>query len=109
MTCSARAQIVGLVLCACLCLCSCSEHLPDRAPTYPVTGQIYVDGQPAAGLQVECHSVSGMDSAAPTVSATTTDPDGKFAISTYLSGDGVPEGEYRLTFVWRKLSLISRS
>ena len=38
-----------------------------------------------------------------------TDVEGKFAISTYQSGDGLPEGEYALTFMWGQLNLISKS
>jgi hypothetical protein len=60
-------------------------------------------------LQVTCHDVKGIDTADPTVSAALTDQDGKFAVSTYQSGDGVPEGEYVLTFVWGKFDLISKS
>jgi hypothetical protein len=38
-----------------------------------------------------------------------TGPDGKFAISTYQSADGVPAGEYLLTFVWGRFDMISKS
>ena len=33
----------------------------------------------------------------------------KFQISTYETGDGVPEGEYRLTFQAGQMNLVSRS
>jgi hypothetical protein len=32
------------------------------------------------------------------------DKEGKFAISTYLSGDGAPTGSYTVTIEWRELS-----
>jgi len=103
---SKRAAAVAVV---CLLLSSCGEKLPERKETFPVTGEVYVDGQPAAQLQVTCHDVKGIDTAAPTVSSALTGPDGKFAISTYLSADGVPAGEYLLTFVWGRFDMLSKS
>jgi hypothetical protein len=93
----------------CLGLCGCAEDLPDRKPTFPLTGQVLVDGRPAAQLFLACHDVKGVDPVQPTVSSAITDQDGKFAVSTYQSGDGVPAGEYVLTFVWGKLDLITKS
>jgi len=60
-------------------------------------------------LQVACHDVKGIDTAAPTVSSAMTGPDGKFAISTYQSADGVPAGDYVLTFTWGTFNMISKS
>ncbi len=89
----------------CLLLCSCGEEGPPRKETYPVTGEVYVDGQPAANLAVRCIDVNGMDKEDPTFSSAFTDESGKFEIATYESGDGVPEGEYVLTFEWGKWQL----
>jgi hypothetical protein len=83
---------------------SCSKEQPYRKPTFPVRGRVTVDGAaPGAPIQVECHNVQGMDSQHPTISQTDTKPDGSFEIATYESGDGVPEGEYVLTFAWQEL------
>jgi hypothetical protein len=68
---------------------------------------VYVDGQPADGLAVTCHSVAGLDKESPTLSSAFTGKDGKFEISTYESADGVPAGDYVLTFVWGKWNTIS--
>jgi len=106
---SAFKKRMVCVAAVCLLSCSCGEKTPNRKPTFPVTGEVYVDGQPAAQLQVTCHDVKGIDTADPTVSAALTDQHGKFAVSTYQSGDGVPEGEYVLTCVWGKFDLISKS
>jgi hypothetical protein len=43
------------------------------------------------------------------VSQTETKPDGSFEIATYESGDGVPEGDYVLTFSWQAFNLLSNS
>ncbi len=103
------AKRLAVLSAICLFLCSCSDGPPDGKETFPVTGEVYVDGHPVAQLQVTCHDVNGLDTEEPTLSSTQTDVEGKFAISTYKSGDGVPEGEYVLTFMWGKLNLISKS
>lgn len=72
----------------------------DRKPTYPVTGVVIVDGQPAEAVRITLNDVKGMDPNQPTFSETFSDKDGKFSVSTYEKGDGVPEGEYTLTFYW---------
>ena len=89
--------------------CSCNEPQENRKETFPVTGEVYVDGSPAAQLQVTCHDVNGLDKEQPTMSSAFTNDEGKFEISTYASADGVPEGEYVLTFVWGKMNMVSMS
>lgn len=93
----------------CLFLCSCGPEGQPRKETYPVKGEVYVDGQPADQLAVRCIDVNGIDKESPTLSSAFTDENGKFEIATYESADGVPEGEYVLTFEWGKWDLISRS
>ena len=92
-----------------LFVCSCSEEKLNRKATYPITGEVHVDGQPAADLAVTFHNVNGMDTAEPTLTATRTDENGKFSASTYDAGDGAPEGEYSVTFEWNKLNTVSMS
>jgi 5-hydroxyisourate hydrolase-like protein (transthyretin family) len=78
----------------------CSREPMNRKETYPVTGVVTVDGQPAAGLKVELHDVKGIDAQNPSFSSTFTDEQGRYSLSTYEQGDGVPEGEYKVTFFW---------
>lgn len=83
---------------------------PYRKPTIPVTGVIQIDGQtPQSPVKVVAHPIDGMDQEHPSVSHCMTDDGGKFAFSTYVSGDGIPQGEYRLTFQAGQLNLVSRS
>jgi len=93
----------------CLLLCSCAEEGPVRKETYPVTGEVYVDGQPAADVAVTCNDVKGLDTEMPTTSSGVTDQNGRFQISTYESSDGVPPGEYTLTFMWGQRNLMTMS
>ena len=81
-----------------------------RKATSPATGTVTVDGlPPGTGVQIQCHPMAAADTDHPSVSATETDPAGKFAISTYESGDGLPAGEYTLTFTWQEFNVMSRS
>ena len=93
---------VAMATTCCLLLCSCGKDGAFPKRTYPVTGEIHVDGQPAAELQVYCHNADGIDAEYPTLSSAVTDENGKFEISTFESADGVPEGEYVLTFEWKE-------
>ena len=89
----------------CLLFSSCAQQEePFRKETSPATGIVHVDGKPAAVLQIMCHDVKGMDTEHPSVSAGMTDQEGKFTISTYESGDGMPPGDYVLTFLWGEMN-----
>ena len=88
----------------------CGGEEPFRKTTIPAKGKVTVDGKaPGSGIQIQCHSVAGLDTEHPTFSATETDADGNFSIATYTSGDGLPAGEYVLTFSWQDFNVISRS
>jgi len=91
----------------CVFFCSCGDAHPEREETYPVAGEVYVDGNPAAGLQVTCHSVEGLDTEMGWVCQGMTNEEGKFEINTYEAGDGVPEGDYVVTFLWGKTNFAS--
>lgn len=88
-------------------LAGCKKEQGFRKETIPVTGQIFVDGKPAANLKVDLHDEKGFDKDQPTQSTGMTDADGKFAISTYENGDGAPEGDYALTFMWGDINMLS--
>lgn len=106
MSLSQARAIAAIVVVLC---CGCSKKANYGVETYPVVGVVYVDGNPAAKLTVRLHASAGMDSAAPSVSATTTKDDGSFAVSTFEEGDGVPAGEYVATFTWGEYNMVTRS
>lgn len=98
--------------------CAKKETGPPRIKTYPVSGKIHIDGAPPAkdpkkeyesGIQVSCFPVSTQDPNFPTSTSAEASLDGEFKLSTYETGDGVPEGEYALTFAWQQFNLMSRS
>lgn len=69
----------------------------------PVKGVVQVDGQPANALQVTMHPLNP-DPSNPTISTALCGADGAFAVSTYESGDGAPDGDYVLTFLWGSIN-----
>ena len=68
-----------------------------------VTGVLLVDGKPTEGIQITLNNSAGIDEKQPTMSQTFSGQEGKFSLSTYEQGDGVPEGEYALTFFWGQI------
>eukprot|EP00913_Durusdinium_trenchii_P035347 g33077.t1 len=82
------------------------QPMPKKA--FITAEEVYVDGKaPDSPIAVKCHPVAGIDKADPTVSSAFTEDEGKFSISTYEKGDGIPPGEYILTFYWGKRNVIS--
>ena len=95
--------VVALAFCQ-----GCGEKMPDgpRVPTFPVVGQILVDGKPPDYLAVTLEPQFEKPQVIPG-SGAYTDKDGKFAISTFETGDGAPAGTYKLTFMWGQINLLN--
>lgn len=95
-------RIRGFCLLLPLVLVGCeNQRGPERVPTVPVHGQVLVDGQPAENVRVTFHALSqplGTASVYTSVPKDITDKKGRFALSTYVQGDGVVEGSYLITF-----------
>ena len=72
-----------------------------------LTGVLVVDGKPTEGIQITLTDLAGLDVKKPTISQTFSGKEGKFSLSTYEEGDGVPQGEYALTFFWGELNPLS--
>ncbi len=98
------AIFVGLILAGCS-----SGELPGgpRLETTPVSGIIHVDGAPAEFIEVECHPAPDSTGIKYPI-LTTTDKDGMFVLTTYESSDGLPEGNYTLTFKWLEPALVAK-
>lgn len=104
-------RIVGglcLGVCVCVVAVGCGKKGPPRKETFPVKGTLLIDGKPVGNVAVRCVSVQKLDATTPP-SSTFTREDGTFEIATYEKADGVPEGEYVLTFQWGEMNLITRT
>ena len=85
---------------ACLALAALSAGCgPGQKPVVPVRGEVLVDGRPAVHALVTFHPVTtdGRTTVQPIGSV---DDSGHFTLTSYASGDGAPEGEYRVTVAW---------
>jgi hypothetical protein len=90
----------GHVLFALLCLLQLVAGCGSgQIPTYPVKGQILVNGEPAKGVHVTFRP-RGDGENAPYFPSGQTDDDGYFVLSTFTTGDGSPAGEYDVTLFW---------
>ena len=96
---SPRRLLPFLAVLALVALCpACSSN---RKPVNKVRGQVLVDGRPAAQAQVLLHPTgSAADELRP---AGKTDEQGYFTLTSYVNGDGAPEGDYAVTVTWFRI------
>lgn len=106
---NSRVFALALIGAACVGLCSCEgERKPQglvQVPVFPVKGEVFLNGAPADGVKVKLHPKAsveqGLDPAAdPGVLYGNVGKDGKVDFTTYERGDGVPAGDYKVTFEW---------
>lgn len=70
-------------------------------PVHPVSGQVLLNGKPAAHASVIFHPKAAADGVP--VPRAQADAQGNFSLSTYGQGDGAPLGEYAVTVEMRPL------
>lgn len=83
-------------------LCGCQPKEKLKLAVFPTTGQVFVDGSPAARAQVTLHAAQPLvdpSNKQLTPSAVVAD-DGSFSVTTYGLHDGAPAGDYAVTVVW---------
>jgi len=102
-----------LILGVCSLLSGCNETLsneerlklmvPDAKATTQIGGKVTVDGEPVRDLFVFLIP-KGQKAPSGEFAASRAQcrDDGTFQITTYLEGDGAPQGEYAVTFEWLK-------
>ena len=104
--------VLAAAMLAMVTAAGCSQSEAPRVPTNFARGQVFLEGQPLAGALVVLHrqgepaattgTVNGVKAAEPAPSARAlSEADGRFTLTTYEAGDGVPEGEYVVTVVQR--------
>lgn len=90
---------LGLALSvAVVLLTGCGPSLPTA---YPVTGEVRIDGEPAAGVELVFYAESPPpDELGVPVPRAHTDASGRYEVSTYTGGDGAPAGGYSVSAIW---------
>jgi hypothetical protein len=95
-----QSAAAGVALLVMMLVTGCSKE-PDLLPVHPVTGQVLLDGRPAAGAFVYFHPKTGSGTfPTPTAKA---DARGNFSLTTYRAEDGAPLGEYAVTVELRQV------
>lgn len=101
---SRLAWVATSVLLAVCAGCSGEPRGGPRVETFPVTGTVLVNGAPAAGLLVAVYPQGNSEINHQLVCS--TDDQGKFTLGTYEAADGLPAGEYKLTFEWMEGAML---
>src|SRR4051812_25840688 len=86
-----------VVLLGLLAVIGCGD---GKAPTFDVSGRVFVKGKPAEGAFVVFSPKEKGDKEVPRPYAT-TNAEGEFKLTTYESEDGAPAGSYQVSIVWR--------
>jgi hypothetical protein len=84
---------VAILLIIGFLLTGCSEA--GRPPTYPVTGTVTFQGKAVAGAAVTFVPAGEAGDAASAI----TDTEGKYALTTWVQGDGARPGQYRVKVI----------
>ena len=93
-----------LVFFTTILLTSCSKD--EFKKVFPVSGQVLVDGQPAADCHVYLYRTFDDDHPHRVSPLALTGPDGKFKVTSYITDDGAPDGEYIIGIEWKERSGI---
>ncbi len=87
-------RAVGVV--ALVAGCSRGEFKNLKQPTFPVTGEVRLDGKPLAGATIVFKPVDTTKFKWREQPQATSNGEGRFTVFTYSTGDGAPVGEYRV-------------
>jgi hypothetical protein len=72
----------------------CGDSINQK--TYPVTGEVRLDGKPFKGVTVVLRPVDKTNFKRQEIPQGITDENGKYTIYTYVSNDGAPAGDYKV-------------
>lgn len=82
-------------------LSGCQQKDAKQIAVHPVSGSVLSGGMPAAGVQVVLHPVANSSAKAAAIYPNgTTDAEGKFLLTTYVTDDGAPSGAWKVTLRW---------
>ena len=76
--------------------CAKPEFKNLKQPTFPVRGEVRLDGKPLAGATIVLKPVDASKFKWREQPQATSDAEGKFVVFTYTAGDGAPSGDYRV-------------
>ena len=91
-----RLCLAGLALW--VASCSGQQRGPERVPTFPIKGQVLLNGKPVKGLVATFHPQGGVKFAEGLTPRGVVDDQGNLSVTTFDPADGAPAGEYVITF-----------
>lgn len=86
----------------CLIFCGCGAKHDNRIEVHPVSGKLLVAGKPAANAQVilyPAEAAGKLDQSRVRPHAT-VEADGSYHLTTFVTRDGAPVGDFALTVIW---------
>ena len=90
-----RCTLLPMAAVVALVGCNRSNLHSDRMAVCPASGEIVLDGKPAAGALLVFHPAALLQ--LPALPRATVGQDGRYTVGTYEADDGLPEGEYVVT------------
>jgi hypothetical protein len=90
--------LAGILLVAILVGCG-KTRFPDRKPVVPARGFVFFNGKPAAGAVVSLQPEGDAQQGALRANGRVGD-NGEFSLTTYVTADGAPPGDYIVTVYW---------
>lgn len=97
-----RATSTAVKLILAICLSGCGSN-DSRLETHPVSGSVFINGEPASGCTVT-FVPRDAELRGAVIPAGSTDESGTFQLTTYETGDGAPAGEYGVSLIWEATS-----
>ena len=88
-------------------LFGCGDQRPVGPQVFPVQGKLLFDGEPMAGARITLHRVGEAEGGEHYPRAT-TDEQGVYQLSTLVSEDGAPEGNYVMVVYWPDPKVVAR-
>jgi predicted phosphodiesterase len=83
---------------------------PGNTPKVPVSGIVVFEGKPTSGATVVFHKMDAKGKPyRARIGDALTDKNGEFRISSEVSNDGVPAGEYAVVVVWDDIFIDSET
>ena len=106
---SRRVTSVGAAIClATGMLLGCESERPAGPPVFPVQGELRFDGEPMTGASVTFHRTGEGAETGSYYPRATVDEQGVYRLSTFVSDDGAPAGDYVVTVYWPDPKVVAR-
>ncbi|UUO07062.1 hypothetical protein M4951_01820 [Blastopirellula sp. J2-11] len=98
-----KREFAWLLAAICVACSACSSKPAwQETPVYPTSGSVSVKGKSAYGAVVIFHPQGDVGMTKGNKPYAKVAEDGSFEVTTYVSGDGAPAGEYVITIIWPK-------